>query len=92
MINNQHVRGDQSDRFWTWLSLVLDPGSSGRLNLFWDPMAAGKGGAENMAATTLMRVIHDCICSAFLWTESIYTWTTSLPVCFTVFTLTTMVV
>lgn len=29
-------------------------------------MAAGNGGAENMAATTLMRVIHDCICSGFL--------------------------
>lgn len=41
-------------------------GSSGRLNFFWEPMAAGKGGAENMAATTLMRVIHECICSGFL--------------------------
>ena len=41
-------------------------GSSGRLNFFWELMAAGKGGAENMAATTLMRVIHECICSGFL--------------------------
>lgn len=41
-------------------------GSSGRLNFFWEPMAAGKGGAENMAATTLMRVIQECICSGFL--------------------------
>lgn len=41
-------------------------GSRGRLNFFWEPMAAGKGGAENMAATTLMRVIHECICSGFL--------------------------
>lgn len=29
-------------------------------------MAAGNGGAENMAATVFMRVIQDCICSAFL--------------------------
>lgn len=50
----------------TWDSLVQELGSSGRLNFFWEPMAAGKGGAENMAATTLMRVIHECICSGFL--------------------------
>lgn len=50
-------------------SLVLDPGSRGRLNRFWEPIAAGNGGAENMAATTLMRVIQDCICSAFLREE-----------------------
>lgn len=50
----------------TWDSLVLEPGSSGRLNFFWEPMAAGKGGAENMADTALIRVIHDCICSALL--------------------------
>ena len=42
------------------------PGSSGLLNFFWEPMAAGKGGDENMAATALIRVIQDCICSAFL--------------------------
>lgn len=29
-------------------------------------MAAGNGGAENMAATVLILVIQDCICSAFL--------------------------
>lgn len=46
------------------------PGSSGRLNFFWEPMAAGKGGAENMAATVLIRVIQDCICSAFLITHT----------------------
>jgi len=50
----------------TWDSRVQELGSSGRLNFFWEPMAAGKGGAENMAATTLMRVIHECICSEFL--------------------------
>lgn len=44
-------------------------GSRGRLNFFWDPMAAGKGGAENMAATTLMRVIQECICSELLGGE-----------------------
>lgn len=53
-------------------SLDVVPGSSGRLNFFWEPMAAGKGGAENMAATVLIRVIQDCICSAFLVTH-IYT-------------------
>lgn len=41
-------------------------GSRGRLNFFWELTAAGKGGAENMAATTLMRVIQDCICSWLL--------------------------
>lgn len=51
----------------TWDSLVVELGSRGRLNFFWDPMAAGNGGAENMAATTLMRVIQECICSVFLW-------------------------
>lgn len=45
---------------------MLEPGRRGRLNLFCEPMAAGKGGAENMAATVLMRVIQDCICSALL--------------------------
>lgn len=50
----------------TWDSLVQELGSNGRLNFFWEPMAAGKGGAENMAATTLIRVIHECICSGFL--------------------------
>jgi len=50
----------------TSVSFDADPGSSGRLNFFCEPMAAGKGGAENMAATVLILVIHDCICSAFL--------------------------
>lgn len=48
---------------------MLEPGSNGRLKRFWEPMAAGKGGAEEAAATTLMRVIHDCICSPFLHTH-----------------------
>lgn len=42
------------------------PGNRGLLNFFWEPTAGGKGGAENVAATVLMLVIHDCICSAFL--------------------------
>ncbi len=45
---------------------MFEPGRRGRLNFLWEPMAAGKGGAENMAATVLMRVIQDCICSALL--------------------------
>lgn len=44
-------------------NLVVEPGSRGRAKRFCDPMAGGKGGAENMAATTLMRVIHDCMSS-----------------------------
>lgn len=50
----------------TWANLVVEPGRRGRLNFFCEPMAAGKGGAENIAATVLMRVIQDCICSALL--------------------------
>lgn len=49
-----------------WDSLVVEPGRRGRLNFLCEPMAAGNGGAENMAATVLMRVIQDCICSALL--------------------------
>lgn len=45
---------------------MVEPGRRGRMNFFCEPMAAGKGGAENMAATVLMRVIQDCICSALL--------------------------
>lgn len=48
---------------------MVELGSRGRLNFFWDPIAAGNGGAENMAATTLMRVIQECICSVFLGKE-----------------------
>ncbi|MED6234265.1 hypothetical protein ATANTOWER_025666 [Ataeniobius toweri] len=47
-------------------SFDIVPGSNGRLNFFWEPIAAGKGGDENMAATVFIRVIQDCICSAFL--------------------------
>lgn len=63
---NDSGSGPDSDRNVTSDSLDAVPGSNGRLNFFWEPMAAGKGGAENMAATVLIRVIHDCICSAFL--------------------------
>jgi len=50
----------------TCLSLVPDEGSSGRQNFFMEPMAAGKAGAENSAATRLMRKIHDIISSSLL--------------------------
>ena len=60
LANGTPPSGGTSDSF------DVVPGSSGRLNFFWEPMAAGKGGAENMAATVLIRVIQDCICSAFL--------------------------
>lgn len=50
----------------TWERRVAALGSRGRLNFFWELTAAGNGGAENMAATTLMRVIQDCICSRLL--------------------------
>lgn len=46
--------------------LVVVAGSSGRLNFFCDPMAAGKEGAENMAATELMTLIQDSISSGLL--------------------------
>lgn len=50
----------------TCLSLVPDEGSSGRQNFFMEPMAAGKAGAENSAATRLIRKIHDIISSSLL--------------------------
>lgn len=46
--------------------LVVEAGSSGRLNFFCEPMAAGKEGAENMAATELMTLIQDSISSGLL--------------------------
>lgn len=50
----------------TWLSLVEDDGNRGLQNFFMEPMAAGKAGAENSAATKLMRKIHDIISSSLL--------------------------
>lgn len=41
-------------------------GKMGLINFFWEPTAAGKGGAENMAATRLMREIHEIISSEVL--------------------------
>lgn len=58
--------GGQEVREGTWERRVAALGNRGRLNFFWELTAAGKGGAENMAATTLMRVIQDCICSRLL--------------------------
>lgn len=54
-------------REWlTWDNFVVVAGRSGRLNFFWEPMAAGNGGAENTAATQLILLIHPCISSGLL--------------------------
>lgn len=59
---------------FTWDNFVVVAGSSGRLNFFWDPMAAGNGGAENTAATQLILLIHPCISSGLLGDTGICTW------------------
>ena len=41
----------------------------GRTNLRWEPTAAGKGGAECVAAARLMRAIQEVISWAVLWAE-----------------------
>ena len=41
-------------------------GRSGRLNFFWEPIAAGNGGAEKTAATQLILLIQVCISSWLL--------------------------
>lgn len=53
-------------KWLTWDNFVVVAGRSGRLNFFWDPMAAGNGGAENTAATQLILFIHPCISSVLL--------------------------
>src|SRR4029434_152841 len=50
----------------TWFSLVPDEGSIGLQNFFIEPMAAGKAGAEEMAATRFILKIHDSISSSLL--------------------------
>lgn len=47
--------------------MVVEAGKRGRLNFFWDPIAAGNGGAEKMAATELILLIQDSISSGLLW-------------------------
>lgn len=68
-------------RYWiekcpdvTWDILVVVAGSSGRLNFFCEPMAAGKEGAENMAATELIILIHDSISSGLLQGKQMWFW------------------
>lgn len=41
-------------------------GRGGRLNFFWEPIAAGNGGAEKTAATQLILLIQVCISSWLL--------------------------
>lgn len=50
----------------TWHSFVMDEGRSGRQNFFMEQIAAGKAGAEKMAATRLIRRIQDSISSLLL--------------------------
>lgn len=50
----------------TCLSLVDEEGRMGRQNFFMEPMAAGKAGAENSAATRFIRKIQDIISSSLL--------------------------
>ena len=50
----------------TWHSLVMDEGRSGRQNFFMEQIAAGKAGAEKMAATRLIRRIQESISSLLL--------------------------
>lgn len=50
----------------TWDSFVVVAGRSGRLNFFWEPIAAGNGGAEKTAATQLILLIQACISSWLL--------------------------
>lgn len=50
----------------TWDSFVVVAGRSGRLNFFWEPIAAGNGGAEKTAATQLILLIQVCISSWLL--------------------------
>lgn len=50
----------------TWLSLVDEDGRMGRQNFFMEPIAAGKAGAENSAATRFILKIHDIISSSLL--------------------------
>lgn len=63
-VRRENVRAHASAR--TCLSRVDEDGRMGRQNFFMEPMAAGKAGAENSAATRLIRKIHDIISSSLL--------------------------
>ena len=56
---------------FTCFSLVDEDGSMGRQNFFMEPMAAGKAGAENSAATRFIRKIQDIISSSLLEMEKV---------------------
>lgn len=53
----------------TWQRRVVQEGSRGRQNFFMELTAAGKAGAEKMAATRLILKIQDSISSLLLGTE-----------------------
>lgn len=53
----------------TWQRRVVQEGSSGRQNFFMELTAAGKAGAEKMAATRLILRIQDSISSLLLGTK-----------------------
>lgn len=53
----------------TWQRRVVQEGSRGRQNFFMELTAAGKAGAEKMAATRLILRIQDSISSLLLGTE-----------------------
>lgn len=46
-------------------------GRMGLTNLRWEPTAAGKGGAECVAAARLMRAIQEVISLAVLWAKEV---------------------
>lgn len=52
----------------TWQRRVVQEGSRGRQNFFMELTAAGKAGAEKMAATRLSLRIQDSISSLLLGT------------------------
>ena len=53
----------------TWQRRVVQEGSRGRQNFFMELTAAGKAGAEKMAATRLILRIQDSISSLLLGTD-----------------------
>lgn len=53
----------------TWQRRVVQEGNRGRQNFFMELTAAGKAGAEKMAATRLILRIQDSISSLLLGTK-----------------------
>lgn len=60
------VRGGSTRELWAGLM-----GRMGLTNLRWEPTAAGKGGAECVAAARLMRAIQEVISLAVLWAKEV---------------------